>query len=341
MQVDWGMDMRFVTELMEKIWYAHHPLGFFLMPVAWLYSLIVIIRRWCYQLGLIVVNQVDAYVIVVGNIAIGGTGKTPLVIWLANYLQQKGYKPGIVSRGYGGRASRRPQQVRFDSDPAMVGDEPVLIARGTDCPVAVATSRYLAAAELIQHYGCDLILCDDGLQHYALARDLEIAMVDGQRRFGNQRCLPAGPLREPLHRLSSVDLVVSKYKALRHEFKMDYVYSDLVSVADRQAPALPIRELVGRQVHAVAGIGNPNHFFSYLKQHDLTVIMHQFPDHHAYRAEDIMFNDGLLVILTEKDAVKCIDFANRQHWFLPIQADLPQSFSYRLDALMKKRRNNG
>ncbi len=327
--------MMFSKEFIENIWYSNHPLGYLLIPVSWVYALFTLFRRICYQVGIIAVNQIDAPVIIVGNINVGGTGKTPLVIWLAEYFKQKGFKPGIVSRGYGGSPNRKPQQVRPDSSPALVGDEPVLISKNTGCPVAVAIQRRRAAEELIKHCKCDLIICDDGMQHYSLDRDLEIAVVDGQRRFGNGRCLPAGPLREPVGRLASVDMIVSKYSAGRHEFKMDYLYGDLVSILD-PTKTMPISELSGTQVHAVAGIGNPDRFFACLRNQKLQIIKHDFPDHHQFSREDINFNDGLPVVMTEKDAVKCMDIATEHHWYLPIKANLPEAFNFRLDTLMKE-----
>ena len=322
-------------EFIEDIWYTKHPLGIALLPFSWLYSLVIIFRRLCYQSGIIAVNQIDAPVIIVGNIAVGGTGKTPLVIWLAHYFKNKGFKPGIISRGYGGKHSGNSQQVRADSNPALVGDEPVLIAQRTDCPVAIAKQRRKAAEELIQFCDCDLILCDDGMQHYSLGRDIEIAVIDGQRRFGNGRCLPAGPLREPTSRLDSVDLVVSKYMASRHEYKMEYNYGDLVSLKD-PLRTMPVSDLGGQSVHVISGIGNPNRYHSFLRNNKIHIISHEFPDHHAFTKKDISFDDGLPVVMTEKDAVKCIEFATDHHWYLPITASLPDSFTYRLDALMKE-----
>ena len=322
-------------EFIENIWQSKHPLGYLLLPLSWIYTLIIIIRRLAYQSGLIAVNEIDVPVIIVGNISVGGTGKTPLVVWLAEYFVSKGFKPGIVSRGYGAKLSGKTQQVRPDSDPRMVGDEPVLISRKTKCPVAVAVKRRNAAEQLIEHYDCDLILCDDGLQHYSLARDIEIAVIDGQRRFGNEHCLPAGPLREPVSRLESVDFVVSKYTAKRHEFKMEYSYGDLVSLAD-PTQTMPISNLAGQTVHAIAGIGNPDRYFSYLRNQKLNIILHEFQDHHAFTAEDIQFNDDVPVVMTEKDAVKCTAFAKKSHWYLPITATLPDAFAYRLDVLMKE-----
>ena len=322
-------------EFIENIWYSKHPLALILLPFSWIYTLVITLRRLCYQSGLIAVNQIDVPVIIVGNITVGGTGKTPLVIKLAEYFKNKGFKPGIISRGYGGKLSGKTQQVRPDSNPSLVGDEPVLIAKKTGCPVAIAIQRRKAAEELIKHCDCNLILCDDGMQHYSLGRDIEIAVIDGQRRFGNGHCLPAGPLREPVTRLKTVDFVVSKYIAGRHEFKMEYNYGDLVSLID-PLRSIPISDLSGQSVHAVAGIGNADRYYSYLRNQKLQIIMHEYPDHHSFELEDISFNDGLAVVMTEKDAVKCTDLATEHHWYLPITATLPESFTYRLDTLMKE-----
>lgn len=319
----------------EQLWYGGHPLGRLLIPLAWLYRIIIRCRRLCYQTGLLAVRRVGAPVIVVGNITAGGAGKTPLVIWLAEYLGGQGFRPGIVSRGYGGRPAKTPQQVRADSAPAVVGDEPVLLAGRIKCPVAVAIRRPRAARELVARYGCDLIISDDGLQHYALGRDIEIAVIDGERRFGNGRCLPAGPLREPRGRLKSVDLVVSKQRAGRHEYKMEYRYGELVSLLDPDKKR-PLAELAGKQAHAVAGIAEPSGFFSCLQRHGIDIIRHEFPDHHPYGAADLAFNDERAVLMTEKDAVKCRAFATRQFWYLPIKAELPDSFRYRLDKLLQE-----
>tara|TARA_R110002072_G_scaffold155883_3_gene306313 strand:- start:4425 stop:5429 length:1005 start_codon:yes stop_codon:yes gene_type:complete len=321
-------------ESIEHIWYSKHPLGIVLLPISWIYSLIIMLRRLCYQSGLIAVNQIDVPVIIVGNISVGGTGKTPLVIWLADYFKKKGFNPGIISRGYGGKLSGKSQQVRADSNPELVGDEPVLIAKRTNCPVAIAVQRRRAAEELIEYCDCDLILCDDGMQHYSLGRDIEIAVIDGQRRFGNGHCLPAGPLREPINRLSSVDLVVSKYIAGRHEYKMEYSYGDLVSLIEPEQ-TIPISSLSGQSVHAISGIGNPDRYYSYLRNNKLHIINHEFPDHYPFTKNDVNFDDGLPVVMTEKDAVKCEAFATKNHWYLPISATLPDSFTYRLEALMK------
>ena len=193
---------------LDHYWYTRSPWLLLLTPLSLLFRVVVGARRLAYRVGIKRSTRVSLPVIVVGNITVGGTGKTPLVVWLAGYLREKGHAPGIVSRGYGGTASHWPQQVRADSDPAVVGDEAVLLAATTGCPMAVAPDRVAAAQALVDQGGCDVIISDDGLQHYALQRDIEIAVIDGVRRFGSGFLLPAGPLREPLKRLQQVDLVV-------------------------------------------------------------------------------------------------------------------------------------
>ncbi|MBI2994117.1 MAG: tetraacyldisaccharide 4'-kinase [Gammaproteobacteria bacterium] len=319
--------------LLDKLWYENHRLSVALAPLSWLYAAAMWLRRMAYIAGLIPVGELLVPVIVVGNITVGGTGKTPLVIWLAQFLKEKGFSPGIVSRGYGGRPSKMPQQARPDSSPEAVGDEPVLMAQRTGCPVAVSPRRFIAARELVQRTGCNIILCDDGLQHYALGRDIEIAVIDGDRRFGNGRCLPAGPLREPASRLRSVDMVVANAKASRSEFLMEYSPQPLRSVADENR-RINVESLRGREVHAVAGVGNPNRFFSYLRSQGLNIVKHRFPDHHPFSAADFRFGDELPIVMTEKDAVKCRRFATDRFWYLPIEAVMPAAFQHRLGVLL-------
>ena len=199
----------------------------------------------------------------------------------------------------------------------------------------VACGTGAVARELVGRVGCNIILSDDGLQHLALPRDIEIAVVDGLRRFGNQRCMPAGPLREPLSRISSVDMVISNGATGRHEYMMEYIYGDLVSLGDENEQ-MEIETISGSTVHAIAGIGNPARFFSYLRGKKLQVIKHEYPDHHGYSATDIHFGDGLPVVMTEKDAVKCIKFASKEHWYLPIIAKLPEAFEHRFEVLLKE-----
>lgn len=324
----------FSPQLIEEIWYGKHPLSVVLVPFGWCYQLLTILRHLLYQSGILPMQQLDIPVIVVGNIVVGGTGKTPLVIWLAAYLKKEGYNPGIVSRGYKSKVRQWPQQVRQDSDPELVGDEPVLLARRTNCPVAIAPDRYLAAEALILHEQVNIIICDDGLQYYALERDIEIAVIDGIRRHGNKRCLPAGPLRESVSRLQNVDMIVCNGDAVKGEFGVEYVSQELCSVADVDRYC-HIGQFQNQRIHAVAGIGNPTRFFSFLRGKGLRIIEHKFPDHYQFREEDICFDDGFPVFMTEKDAVKCTRFATEKHWFLPINIKMTNAFKHRLMVLLK------
>ncbi len=315
---------------LQQIWYGRGALSQALRPLSWLFCFLVVTRRLLYRLRLLPSRRLPVPVIVVGNLTVGGTGKTPLVIALAAILREHGYRPGIVSRGYGGRARTWPQQVRPDSDPVMVGDEPILIARHTGCPMAVGPERVAAGEALLQHHDCDIILCDDGLQHYALRRDIEILVIDGVRRFGNGFCLPAGPLREPAGRQQTVDFVVSNGASARpDEIAMTYRGDTLVALAEPTRKET-LADWQGRTVHAVAGVGNPARFFERLEKAGLEVIRHPFPDHHAFRPADLDFGDDLPVIMTEKDAVKCARFATDNHWQLPIEAQLPDGFAIQL-----------
>ncbi len=321
-------------ELIEDLWYGKHPLSIMLAPLGWCYQLLMTLRHLLYQSGILPTQRLDVPVIVVGNIVAGGTGKTPLVIWLAAYLKEKGYQPGIVSRGYKSKVKQWPQQVRIDSNPELVGDEPVLLARRTNCPVAIAPNRYIAAEALIEHEQVDIIVCDDGLQHYALERDIEIAVIDGVRRHGNRRCLPAGPLREPVSRLKSVDMVVCNSGAVRGEFEMEYMPQQLCSVMDENRRC-DVEQFRNQSIHAIAGVGNPAKFFSYLRGKGIRTIEHEFPDHYHFTAKDICFDDGFSVVMTEKDAVKCTEFASAEHWFLPIDVKMTNAFEHRLTILLK------
>jgi tetraacyldisaccharide 4'-kinase len=302
-------------------WYSRTPLSTLLLPLSWLFCAIAVVRRGLYRLGLLRKRRLAVPVIVVGNITVGGTGKTPLVIALVKLLRDSGYNPGVVARGYGGTAGHWPQQVRPDSDPVVVGDEPLLIAERCRCPVAVAPDRGAAAESLVEHAGCDIIISDDGLQHYRLARDIEIAVIDGVRRLGNGHCLPGGPLREPRRRLRSVDFVVTNGLAAPGEFPMTLHAAPIRNLRDDSAVTEP-HPFRGRAVHAVAGIGNPDRFFAQLRGQGISPMEHGFPDHYRFHARDLDFGDDAPVIMTEKDAVKCRRFAAANHWYLPVDAQL-------------------
>ncbi len=314
----------------DDIWYGNHPLSLLLTPLSWLYCGVVRVRQFAYRQGWLKRHRLAVPVIIVGNVTVGGTGKTPLVIWLAHFLQQQGYKPAIISRGYGGNLLKNEAElVTLESSTARVGDEPLLLAKHANCPVAVAPQRVLAAQKILQNFECNIIISDDGLQHYALYRDIEIAVIDDIRRYGNKLCLPAGPLREPLSRLEKIDFKVTRGATASHEFSMQYVSKELINLAN---PSISheITYFHGQTVHAIAGIGHPEKFFNRLRDHSLKIKPHIFRDHHVYQAHELDFDDDYPIIMTEKDAVKCQSFATARHWYLPIEARLPREFGERL-----------
>ena len=320
----------------HQIWYENHPLSLLLIPFSWLFCLVSLLRRQAYSSGFLHRNKLTVPVIIVGNISVGGTGKTPLVIWLVKFLKKQGLKPGVISRGYGGQSEEWPQNVDSDSNPLLVGDEAVVIAKNTDCPVVVAPNRFEAGKLLLDQNDCDIIVSDDGLQHYSLHRDFEICVIDGERRHGNGRCLPAGPLRERQSRLKSVDVIVCNGVEVPGEFYMAFEASQIKQVNGSESRSF--REFRAKNLHAVAGTGNPGRFFETLRKLDLNIIEHPFEDHYNFKATDFEFGDNAEVIMTEKDAVKCRDFANNNHWYLPIEATLPKIFEQRLINMLKNRR---
>jgi tetraacyldisaccharide 4'-kinase len=319
------------------VWYKDHFIGAWLMPLGFLFADFVKFRKFLYRVGVIKKHKLSVPVIVVGNITVGGTGKTPLVIWLAQLLKDAGYKPGIISRGYGGQVQPFPQQVNAESTASQVGDEALLLARNTGCPVAVSSLRVDAARLLIEYSGCNVILSDDGLQHYALSRDIEIAVIDGERRFGNSYCLPAGPLREPIERLQSVDFVVVNGEPSEPgELAMKLIGNTAVNLLTGQVK--PLSEFVGVECHALAGIGNPKRFFNMLIAAGVIVSEpRSFPDHYPLQPQDIDFATSKPVLMTEKDAVKCSTFAGNQHWFVPVTAVPEADFGPRLLNLLREK----
>lgn len=263
--------------------------------------------------------------IIVGNITVGGTGKTPLIVWMAQQLTELGYRPGIITRGYGGQSKSWPCEVTSDSGAGQVGDEAILLKRHAGCPVYAGPDRPETAEQLISNYQCDLILSDDGLQHYALQRDLEIVVIDGQRRFGNGYCLPAGPLRETPKRVNSVDLVIVNGQANTDEYQMS-VTGKMAIPLNGELAAKALVEFSGSRVDAVAGIGNPERFFSMLELSGLRVDRHVFPDHHPFSADDLAAYRDNTVLMTEKDAVKCEKYAQSNHWYVPATAKVDPEF---------------
>lgn len=328
-----------VVNKLSQAWYQKPGLlTLLLLPLAILYASITAVRRLCYRAGLCRSYHLPVPVIVVGNITVGGTGKTPLTIALVKLLQQQGYQPGVISRGYGG-SHLTPTVVTAKSQSLVVGDEPLLIQRQTTAPVVVAADRVAAGRLLLEQFPCDVIITDDGLQHYRLQRDIEIAVLDGQRRLGNAWHLPAGPLREGKGRLKQVDFIVSNGQALPGEFPMQLKPADFVNLKTQQLR--PISDFIGLAVNAVAGIGNPQRFFELLEKMGLQVKAHIFADHHKFEAEDISFNNTFPILMTEKDAVKCISFATEDCWYLPISAHLSDDFSTKLLTLLSQIKNNG
>ncbi len=323
---------------MLGLWYGPRWRVWPLLPLSALYALAVALRAAPYRFGWRHPVRLRVPVVVVGNITVGGTGKTPLVIHLAQRLAATGEQPGILCRGYGGASAHWPRQVTPGSDPREVGDEPVLIARRSGLPVAAGPDR-AAAGRLLLAQGCTVLLCDDGLQHQALARDVEIVVMDGARGLGNGFCLPAGPLRESAQRLKQVDAVVVQGSGLslgRPAFTMDLPLGDtLVAVTD--GSRRPLAEFVGQTVHAMAGIGHPQRFFGALRQAGLRVVEHPFPDHYDYRPEDLRFAADGVLLMTEKDAVKCARFPLRNAWFVPVSARVDPGLEAKVLAWVRQR----
>jgi tetraacyldisaccharide 4'-kinase len=298
------------------IWYGAMPPPWWLKPLSTLYGTVSALRRILYARKLARSTRLSCPVIVVGNVTVGGTGKTPLVCWLAEQLTASGFRPGVVTRGYGG-SSRAARLVQSTEAADVVGDEAVLLARRSRAPIAIGRDRP-AAAQLLINAGCDVILSDDGLQHYALARDCEIVVVDGDRRFGNGRLLPAGPLREAPARLKGADAVVINGGELQRDGALHMRLLATSAVAMKYGTIKPLREFSGQPVHAIAAIGNPQRFFAMLRAVGIRLIEHPLPDHARLTLEDISFPDDLAVLMTEKDAVKCREIAGPHHWYIPV-----------------------
>lgn len=306
-------------------WWTQKPhwLTALLMPLEYIYRAVICIRQWGYQIGLLKTHHASTPIVVVGNITVGGSGKTPFVITLAKALTTEGYKVGLISRGYRGKRQQDPQIVDNNSHPDQVGDEALLLKQLTGCPMVVGKQRIAAARMLLAHSPCDIIISDDGLQHYSMHRDLEIHMVDGIRRFGNQHCLPAGPLREPLNRLKSIPLHIATTHQQSHEHLMTLNPAPLYQI-NKPHEQLPLDHLP-KTVHALCGIGHPERFFNQLRSLGCDVTPHTFPDHHRYTAKDINIPNADMIIMTEKDAVKCRQFVDDRHWCLPISGSLSNS----------------
>lgn len=324
-----------------------------LLPLSWLFRALAASRRQTLSTQ---AKPLSVPVIVVGNIAIGGTGKTPLLISMVKYLQQAGYKPGVISRGYGASAPHYPYSVTSQSPAAYGGDEPLLIALETGCPVVVDANRVQAAEQLISEFECDVILSDDGLQHYKLSRQFEICVVDGARGVGNGFCLPAGPLREPASRLAQVDCVVvngdvsdavaqqTATKPFAMQLQPAYWGQVTNPLSQHDLQPLPWDDEADSKsntatntngLEAVTGIGNPDRFFKTLSNFGLMFNSRVFPDHYQFCAEDLSYAENNVLIMTAKDAVKCKSFAKSNWWYLSVQAQLPKEFWQNLESFME------
>ena len=327
-----------LSHRMDRIWYGGSPCRWLLVPLGVCYRVIADLRRLMYRWGIRPVTVLPAPVIVVGNLTVGGTGKTPLVMWLAEALRQRGFRVGIVSRGYGGRAGKWPQAVHRDSDPSLVGDEPVMLARATNCPVSVGPDRVKAARVLLAREQVDVLLADDGLQHHALGRIMEIVVVDGERGLGNGMRLPAGPLREGRERLARASVVVVNGGDWGDDRGVENIFRVTTSAQDARRLASsdrkPLDSFRGCPVHAVAAIGHPQRFFRMLAAAGLQVIPHPLPDHASIDAADLRFDDAGPVLVTEKDAVKCERIAHDDVWCVPIELSFERGASAALMALV-------
>jgi tetraacyldisaccharide 4'-kinase len=319
---------------LERRWYGDAgPL--WLAPLSFLYGAAMGLRSILYRIGLRHRVRVGVPVVVVGNLTVGGTGKTPLVAWLSQHLSACGMRVAIVSRGYGGRA-RGVNRVTVHSRASEVGDEPLLLAKRSQATVFVGKDR-VAAAKAAVADRADIVISDDGLQHLALKRDCEIVVIDGQRGFGNGCLLPRGPLRELPRRLRRVNAVVVNGAATQPGFELPkFVQDTRFQMNLRPGDAWPVRggaslrslsSFRGAGVHAVAAIGNPQRFFDMLRSAGLTVYEHPMPDHHPFKPGDLNFGDALPVVMTEKDAVKCAAFADERCWFVPVTAEFSEAES--------------
>lgn len=319
-----------IRDWIQCQWTRFTPWHFILLPLSWCFGVLAAIRRWLYKCRILKSYRLPVPVIVVGNINVGGTGKTPLVIWLAKQLKMVGFNPGIISRGYGVDL-KNTVNVTADSDPTKVGDEPVLMASRAVCPVAVSPDRIAAARMLLSQYSdCNVIISDDGLQHYRMQRDVEVVVFDANKKFGNSALLPAGPLREPINRLKNVDAVVcnggpTSSHGLPHSMNMQLVAENFYNLADPNQK-VEAGYFKDKKLLAIAGIGNPQRFFEQLKALGLAFEARAFKDHHAYQVQDFENIAADAVIMTEKDAVKCKLFAKPNFWALPVEAVLDKGF---------------
>ena len=318
---------------LNRCWYEGAAGSLLLWPLSVIYGGLAALHAMPWRMGLRRPQVVPVPVVVVGNITVGGTGKTPLVIWMAQVLREAGWRPGIITRGYGRKGGGEPRPVTANDTPAYVGDEALLLARRAGCPVVCGPDRVSDARLLLETHDVDVIISDDGLQHHRLGRTLEWVVIDGIRGLGNGRLLPAGPLRESAGRLQRVDMLVINGEPAAGRFDEALVMrlsGDMaVNLADGREQ--PLSVFAGQQLHAVAGIGHPQRFFAHLRRlSGADLHEHVFGDHHRYDPADLHFDDDAAIVMTEKDAVKCADFADGRCWYVPVAAELPPAARQRL-----------
>lgn len=325
------------ADRVQRAWYEGHPALALLRPLEAVYRQVVIAKRDKFLTGAAKSYRAPVPVVVVGNITVGGTGKTPLILWLIEHCRCRGLRVGVVSRGYGATPRSYPWRVSPEDSAEEAGDEPLLIVQRTCVPVYIDPDRARAVCEMLEHESIDLILSDDGLQHYRLARDLELVLIDASRGLGNQRCLPAGPLREPIERLKSVDAVL--FNGASEDTDSGYAFSlqpsRLIELVSNQSWPLD-RYPAGQQLHAVAGIGNPQRFFTTLEALHWRPIPHPFADHARYSLDQLSFSPELPLVMTEKDAVKCRAFAQPGWSYLQVKAEPSPAFVTWFDAQLDR-----
>lgn len=325
-----------LAERLTTAWYAGHPALALLRPLEWLYRAVVQRKRARFLAGEGEIYRAPVPVLVVGNITVGGTGKTPLILWLIEHCRSRGLRVGVVSRGYGAQPPSLPWRVRADDSASVAGDEPLLIVQRSGVPLMIDPDRGRAVAALLLAEPLDLILSDDGLQHYRLARDLELVLIDAARGLGNRRCLPAGPLREPLERLHSVDALLHNGASEDPQGGYGFNLQPRALINLRSGEIRPLDHFPpGQALHAVAGIGNPQRFFNTLEGLHWRPVRHAFADHAPYSAELLDFSPALPLVMTEKDAVKCRAFAAPDWWYLAVDGQPSPAFVAWLDGQLQ------
>lgn len=331
--------MKLIKLIVPKFWQRRNIISYLLLPFSLIYRFVFN----CYQFYCkFSTTNFSVPIIVAGNITVGGTGKTPLVIYLVELLKSQGYHPGVVSRGYG-REKKGLQHVKPGvSISSEVGDEAILIARRAQCPIVVDNDRVAAVSELLSVYNCDVVISDDGLQHYMLHRLVEIALIDAEFGVGNGFCLPAGPLREPVNRLKKVNFLVKNFntnlsaKPSPGKHRLTLRPSSFLRQVKNPDITRDIEHFKGHIIHAVAGIGRPERFFATLRELGLDIIEHSFPDHYTFSADDFAFGDKKIVIMTEKDAIKCDTTGHENFWYLEVVAELDSDFDSELLSSLTK-----